>query len=733
MDSLAVSLGGVGRELLAVAADGVNGSEPYGGEHGEGGSSYHIPFTFEELLMLCSVLWIIYLFGRLAGFLGLPELIGHIVAGILVGPHGLEIAPKPDALMLAGELGLVLMVMEAGMEVDLAQLRVVGARGVGVAFVGSLVPLAIGTGVGYGFFSLPIREALAAGASLAPTSMGISLKVLSEGNVLSTPIGQLIIAAAVIDDVIALVLLAELEALENPTAANFIVPIVSSVAFIFGLGSLAVFAMPRVLRWALGRVPERYMPAMLLGGVLLTAYGLLPATHYGKTSYLLGAFLGGLCFCTAEPLMPIWHNNAFQILSWLLRVFFACTLGFEVPIRELWTPTILLMTAGFLLAFFGKLVTGLFATPLTGRSFTIIGFAMSAWGEFAFIVATTAREMGSMSDNTFGAIVLAVLLSAFYSPLAVQLTIAITGKGGMQGLRRRMRLPCAAEPPKADQDIVHRVYYKMALNVRSGWGLTDKLMRELHRLELDIVEFHIKSVSRDWSSFLIFLADRKLRAPRLPPSAADGDPGTVEVAEQVQHIRCSLAELLGYSAEDLAERDGSTADGGLVLTVERFNPELDDSRPEDDDKLAFEQAHRSCIDGPAEDEAPRPPKTLGGLVRQSVNLARTSMGYSGSGGAGTQLQPQPSKRTQPRLSRASMAASVNLDRTSPAPSRFGKAPEEGLAPGKKFSLARVSGQPMYMANLAPPNAPRGMTVATSTTSLLPRGGSTGTLGNHSRV
>lgn len=300
METAAASLGGVGRELLAATADAAYNMTGDAGGHEAGG--YHIPFTFEELLLLCTTLWIIYLFGRIAGFLGLPELIGHLVAGILVGPHGVAIAPKPDALMLAGELGLVLMVMEAGMEVDLQQLRVrpsllpraapdlrppaepslhhrnpdasgwprrqrgqdrsplfdvyrripavrrcflpaigpkldrlsaqrgsaserapcrggsaaridplphpppphkhplfahphshqdlyqvtdtlvsrrqiVGARGVCVAFVGSLLPLAIGTGVAYGIFKLAIREALAVGASLAPTSMGISLKV----------------------------------------------------------------------------------------------------------------------------------------------------------------------------------------------------------------------------------------------------------------------------------------------------------------------------------------------------------------------------------------------------------------------------------------------------------------------------------------------------------------------------------------------------------------------------
>mmetsp|Transcript_16671 Transcript_16671/g.42768 ORF Transcript_16671/g.42768 Transcript_16671/m.42768 type:complete len:751 (-) Transcript_16671:480-2732(-) len=725
METAAASLGGVGRELLAATADAAYNMTGDAGGHEAGG--YHIPFTFEELLLLCTTLWIIYLFGRIAGFLGLPELIGHLVAGILVGPHGVAIAPKPDALMLAGELGLVLMVMEAGMEVDLQQLRIVGARGVCVAFVGSLLPLAIGTGVAYGIFKLAIREALAVGASLAPTSMGISLKVLSEGNVLSTPIGQLIIAAAVIDDVIALVLLAELEALETPTVANFIVPIISSLAFIFGLGGIAVFVMPRVMRAVLPRVPERYLQALLLGGVLLTSYAMLPATHYGKTSYLLGAFLGGLCFCTAEPLMPIWHNNAYQILSWLLRVFFACTLGFEVPIQDLWTPEILTMTCAFLLAFFGKLVTGLFATPLTGRAFSIIGFAMSAWGEFAFIVATTAREMGSMSDTTFGAVVLAVLLSAFYSPLAVQLTISITGRGGMRGLRRRMRLPCAAEDAlQADQGVMHRVYYKMMLNVRSTWGLTDKLMRELHHLELDIVEFHIQSVSREWSSFVIFLGDRNLRALGALPSENEPPASGDEIETQIATIRTSLAKMLGYDEADLAE-GGASADGGLVLTVERFLPALDDANPDDDDRLAFEEAHRSVT---AEPETPKPPKTLGGLVRQSVNLARQSAAPRRAGLSRMSAVPGPAPAPASKLGRSSMAPAVNLDRASGGVQlgRVSRGSDEtALPPGKKFSLARVSGQPMWRENLARTSGPtaamepipseKPVTASTSTTGL----------------
>jgi predicted Kef-type K+ transport protein len=102
------------------------------------------------------------------------------------------------------------------------QLSVVGQRGVVVALLGSMLPLGMGTALAAGVFSMNIKSALAVGASLAPTSMGISLKVLEEGKVLSTPTGQLIIAAAVIDDVIALVLLAQVR---SPVASAAAVPL----------------------------------------------------------------------------------------------------------------------------------------------------------------------------------------------------------------------------------------------------------------------------------------------------------------------------------------------------------------------------------------------------------------------------------------------------------------------------------------------------------------------------
>ena len=157
--------------------------------------------TFDDVLWTLLFMTSLWIGGKLAAKLGMPGLVGEIAVGISLGPHGVALVPAPEALMLYGEVGLMLLVLEAGLDVDLAMLKVIGLRGVGVAISGSLAPLTGGALIASFGFGLGWKAALAVGCALAPTSMGIALNVLKGGGVLNTPTGQLIIAAAVLDDV----------------------------------------------------------------------------------------------------------------------------------------------------------------------------------------------------------------------------------------------------------------------------------------------------------------------------------------------------------------------------------------------------------------------------------------------------------------------------------------------------------------------------------------------------
>jgi len=234
-------------------------------------------------------------------------------------------------MMMLGEIGLILLVVEAGLEVDLKVLRQIGMRGLVIGIVGSFLPLAIGFGLasclGFG-----TNAALSIGAVFSPTSMGVACVVLKKGNVLNTPVGQLIVASAVIDDIVALVILSMLQALgkgEEAKLMDFLAPIIAAIGFTLVIGGVAIKVMPGYLQKSYVtsrlRVPKQHYEGFMLGVLLAFVLALMPALHYGKGSYLLGCFLAGLCFCTVHEMEEVWKSQVKRLMRWLLRVFFAAT------------------------------------------------------------------------------------------------------------------------------------------------------------------------------------------------------------------------------------------------------------------------------------------------------------------------------------------------------------------------------------------------------------------------
>ncbi|KAH8051714.1 sodium/hydrogen exchanger family-like protein [Aureococcus anophagefferens] len=177
--------------------------------------------------------------------------------------------PNPAVLKSVGEIGLALLVIEAGLHVDLEMLEIIGARGLAVGGLGSALPLCLGAGAATLWGAPPVK-AFVVGACMATMSTGIALNVLKAGTVLNQPIGQLIIAAA---------------------------------------------------------TPQR--PKAVLACVFVAAMVLIPGCKYSGSSELLGAFLAGFCFCSDHAVHECWDRQVKRVMHWLLRLFFACTIGFE--------------------------------------------------------------------------------------------------------------------------------------------------------------------------------------------------------------------------------------------------------------------------------------------------------------------------------------------------------------------------------------------------------------------
>lgn len=368
----------------AEGAAPAEGAPPEGGDPNEGGGEHKDeeehemePITyFGDLLPLFLFLLAVWTAGRLVKATGGPALVGEIIAGCLLGPQLADYAPEHRGIALVGDMALALLMVEAGLDIDVSLLSQVGPRGLAVAMTGTALPLGLGFGFGMAF-GFSWRAALAAGCVLQPTSLAIVLGVLKSGGCLNTPSGQVIVAAAAIDDVIAVVLLSELRALEDLRILDLIIPVVSAVLLLVIVGFFAIAIVPPLLgKIILPRLPPQHTENVLLMIIFLLAIGLMSIADSVRSSYLLGALMAGLSFSTVHSVHHVWEGQVKRILKWLLKVFFASTIGFEIPIKAFWTLPILGKAAVFTLCIIAKLPVGLYATPLVLPNFLIVGIAM---------------------------------------------------------------------------------------------------------------------------------------------------------------------------------------------------------------------------------------------------------------------------------------------------------------------------------------------------------------------
>ena len=139
-----------------------------------------------------------------------------------------------------------------------------------------------------------------------------------------------------------------------------------------------------------------------------------------------------------------WAKQVKRVLHWLLKIFFAASIGFEVPVRDFGDLAVIGHACILFIAVLGKLATGLWVVPLRKNEVITVGLAMSAWGEFAFITATTARREGLMDAHTFSAVILAVMMSVVLSPTLLRRHLSRSSKTASCA-----PLPPPARPPHA--------------------------------------------------------------------------------------------------------------------------------------------------------------------------------------------------------------------------------------------------------------------------------------------
>mmetsp|Transcript_30693 Transcript_30693/g.59193 ORF Transcript_30693/g.59193 Transcript_30693/m.59193 type:complete len:409 (-) Transcript_30693:409-1635(-) len=362
-----------------------------------------------------------------------PALVGEIAVGALLGPHCLGVVTEKyaEGLALLGDMGLLLLVFEGGLTMDIEMLKSVGAKAFLVAFSGTLLPVLMGWGLmsALGFHAI---EAFASGTALSATAIGFALRLLQDLDLVKTPQGQLITAAAMIDDVLSLLVLAVLKAVhEEPSAWHFVRPVLASLV-VFGLGLLlrtvAASKMEDVhAQKALLELPSWQPFCMMVFLALTMSF----AANLFYSTTLLGTFMAGL-ICGAIPVAKVtWDSSSLpdHIIPWAVRLFFAASVGFSIPVYALFHgPAIKFGLVLTVAAFAGKFASGVFGMmpPDPWLSAIQVGCAMIGRGELGFMMASESLESGLLGDTAFSATVWALTLATIGGPILFQKAVKLS-------------------------------------------------------------------------------------------------------------------------------------------------------------------------------------------------------------------------------------------------------------------------------------------------------------------
>lgn len=411
----------------------------------------------ENLLWLALIILAARLFAPLAQRIGFPAVLGELLLGVLLGNLALlgvglfaSIARDPIIQFMA-ELGVVILLLQIGLETRLGDLVRVGARASLVGSLGIVLPFALGAFVA-GPLLLPGLSAntyLFLGATLAATSVGITGRVFRDLGQLQMPEAQIVLGAAVIDDVLGLVILAVVSSLVQAGSVSLgEVSAIIAEAVLFLGGSIVIgrALAPTLLRW-LARLDSSH--SMLFSLVLVSGLFLAWLAHSIGLAAIIGAFAAGLLFepvflkgfdtprlvqeveaLIGDQVTPARQTAIRSVLErhsghqhehlvepigyFFVPVFFVLT-GMQVDLRVLADPQVVAVALGIsAAAIVGKIASGFVAGP--GRNPWLVGWGMVPRGEVGLIFAMAGKGLGVIDDTLFSVIVIMVILTTLLTP-----------------------------------------------------------------------------------------------------------------------------------------------------------------------------------------------------------------------------------------------------------------------------------------------------------------------------
>lgn len=397
-----------------------------------------VAMTLNFLLLLAVIIFAAKASGWLSSRLGQPAVLGELLIGLVLGPTGLDMLHLPafnqpayeEMITVLAELGVIMLMCVAGMEVNLLEMRRAGKVSLLTGTLGVVVPWLLGTLVAF-WAGFPFDKALFIGVILTATSVSISAQTLMELKVLRTREGLALLGAAVADDVMVILVLSIFLALTGGGSADLssLALVIGKIVLFLGLAvAVGALLLPRLTIWV-GKL--RISEGLLAFAVVATLLFGWSAEIIGGMAAITGAFLAGVFFARTEAKAQIERSLHSLTYGFLVPIFFV-HIGLQADGKAIGLAGLPFVILLIIAAIIGKVLGCGLGARLGGynsREALRVGIGMISRGEVGLIVASVGLANALINDEVFAATVVMVLVTTLVTPPLLRWAFT-TGEAG---------------------------------------------------------------------------------------------------------------------------------------------------------------------------------------------------------------------------------------------------------------------------------------------------------------
>ncbi|QQE74810.1 cation:proton antiporter [Brevibacillus composti] len=379
------------------------------------------------ILQLAIILLASKIAGDISARLGQPSVLGKLLVGIILGPSVLGVVTDSDILKEISQIGVILLMFIAGLETDLDEFKRSGKASFNVGLAGIAAPLALGYIAGM-VIGLPAFESIFLGLLLSATSVSISVQALKELGKLKSREGATILGAAVIDDVVVILILAFVMSFAGGDV-NLGMVVLKKVVFF----AVILLLSWKVVPWVLRRFAPLQVTETVVTAALIICFLFAYLAEYTGVAAIIGAYIAGIAISLTKFKQEITHKVETLSYSLFVPVFFT-SIGVSAQFSGIFDHFWLIIGLS-VLAILTKFIGGGLGAKVSGfgwRSSWGIGSAMISRGEVALIIASIGLEAKLLAPDMFAVLIVVVLVTTIVTPPMMKIFFTEKKGGGDQ-------------------------------------------------------------------------------------------------------------------------------------------------------------------------------------------------------------------------------------------------------------------------------------------------------------